>query len=118
MSIIQWVKSKRHARFNTQMPGGEQVNIGIYVDCYGMTEAEAQDILIDALKVKFRPFLKGLKVDEVKAYEGKNVTWSEMVSGKMASTALEYTKMTPEGKKAHIAQLQAQLEAELENEEA
>lgn len=89
---------------------GENPSVNITVDFEGMPVKTLIKLAFDTMKVKFRPHVKPLSVEELKnTFDGKTITWREMTTKDGAGSKIELATKTPAEIALEIKRLQESL---------
>lgn len=96
--------------FNVQLHNGDNPAVDLTVDFTGMPIKTMAKLAWDAMKVKFRPHVKGMTTKAfLKSFNHQTVTWREMITKSGATSKIAIAEKSPEEIAGEIARLKALL---------
>ncbi len=96
--------------FNVQLHNGDNPAVDLTVDFTGMPVKTMAKLAWDAMKVKFRPHVKGMTTEAfLKSFNHQTVTWREMITKSGATSKIAIAEKSPEEIASEISRLQALL---------
>lgn len=97
--------------FNVLLHNGDNPSVNLTVDFEDMPLDNFTRLAWNAMKVTFRPHVKGMTTEKFKAtFDNKVITWREMVTKEGARSKIALSEKTPDEVRSEIARLQGLLE--------